>query len=164
MIQNNYLALSLLLILIWEYFSPNKLGIEIRNRWIINFGTYLLNLTLRILIIAPIFTVIGTNSIFSLSSIFTNLSLISTIILSVFLIDFYTYWLHRTMHHVTLLWRAHLVHHSDSELDVSTNFRHHPLEIIFTSVPIGVLYFIIRLPIEGILAYGILNSIIQAFH
>lgn len=68
------------------------------------------------------------------------------------------------MHHVTLLWRAHLVHHSDSELDVSTNFRHHPLEIIFTSVTIGVLYFIIRLPIEGILAYGILNSIIQVWH
>lgn len=162
--QSNYLPLSLLLILIWEYFAPNKFNIEIRNRWLINFGMYLLNFVLRLLVIVPILTAIGTKSIFSLSSIFINFNITSQIIVSVILIDLYLYWLHRTMHHVTFLWRAHLVHHSDSELDVSTNFRHHPSEVIITSIVMAALYFILRLPIEGIVVYGILNSVIQVWH
>jgi sterol desaturase/sphingolipid hydroxylase (fatty acid hydroxylase superfamily) len=164
--QNNfdYLALSLLLILVWEYFAPYRFGVEIRSRWLINFSMYFVNIVLRILIFVPVFTTIGTHSIFSLLSILSNFNLTSKIILTVLLIDAYYYLLHRGMHHVKFFWRVHLVHHSDSELDVSTNFRHHPLEMIITTIAIGVFYFIIRLPIEGIVVYGVLNSIIQVWH
>lgn len=40
------------------------------------------------------------------------------------------YWMHRAMHGVPLLWRVHRVHHSDHALDLSTSFRHHPLETL----------------------------------
>jgi sterol desaturase/sphingolipid hydroxylase (fatty acid hydroxylase superfamily) len=53
------------------------------------------------------------------------------LILAVVFFDFITYWFHRTAHKVPLLWRFHRVHHSDTSMDASTNFRGHPIESIF---------------------------------
>jgi sterol desaturase/sphingolipid hydroxylase (fatty acid hydroxylase superfamily) len=50
--------------------------------------------------------------------------------LGVALFDFVNYWFHRTAHKVPLLWRFHRVHHSDTSMDASTNFRAHPIELI----------------------------------
>ncbi|KGE03073.1 sterol desaturase family protein [Pseudohaliea rubra] len=53
-----------------------------------------------------------------------------------------SYWLHRAFHQVPWLWPIHAVHHSDTEVDVSTSYRHHPLEPLLTlpiSLPIVLL-------------------------
>jgi sterol desaturase/sphingolipid hydroxylase (fatty acid hydroxylase superfamily) len=47
-------------------------------------------------------------------------------------ISFGTHWL---MHHVPLLWRVHRVHHLDTELDVTTTVRFHPLEFVVQALP-----------------------------
>ena len=44
------------------------------------------------------------------------------------LLDFCEYLYHVIMHKVKPLWRFHLVHHSDLQLDVSTTVREHPAE------------------------------------
>lgn len=46
------------------------------------------------------------------------------------LLDLWRYWEHRVFHKIPLLWRAHLVHHSDTDIDVTTTERHHPLEVL----------------------------------
>jgi sterol desaturase/sphingolipid hydroxylase (fatty acid hydroxylase superfamily) len=51
---------------------------------------------------------------------------------------FASYWAHRWMHSSRLLWRIHRVHHADTEVDVSTSFRNHPLELLVT-VPVAAL-------------------------
>ncbi len=43
--------------------------------------------------------------------------------------DLERYAAHR-LFHTAPLWRLHALHHSDPEVDWSTNFRHHPLEAI----------------------------------
>lgn len=53
------------------------------------------------------------------------------LILGVVLFDFVTYWFHRIAHKVPLIWRFHRVHHSDTAMDASTNFRGHPIETMF---------------------------------
>jgi len=53
------------------------------------------------------------------------------LLLGVAMFDLVSYWFHRLAHVVPLLWRFHRVHHSDTTMDASTNFRAHPLEIIF---------------------------------
>jgi sterol desaturase/sphingolipid hydroxylase (fatty acid hydroxylase superfamily) len=53
-------------------------------------------------------------------------------ILALLLLDLVKYALHRACHSVVLLWRMHQVHHSDPDFDVSTAFRVHPIELIFT--------------------------------
>jgi len=63
-----------------------------------------------------------------------------------------TYWLHRLMHEVPLLWRVHRVHHADSEVDVSTSLRNHPLELLAT-LPISALVMIaIGAPVSVVVA------------
>ena len=53
------------------------------------------------------------------------------LLLGVAMFDLVSYWFHRIAHVVPLLWRFHRVHHSDTTMDASTNFRAHPLELIF---------------------------------
>lgn len=53
------------------------------------------------------------------------------LVLGVVMFDFVTYWFHRMAHLVPVLWRFHRVHHSDTTMDASTNFRTHPIELIF---------------------------------
>lgn len=43
-------------------------------------------------------------------------------------LDFGEYVYHRTMHRVKRLWMFHIVHHSDTVVDVSTTLREHPGE------------------------------------
>jgi sterol desaturase/sphingolipid hydroxylase (fatty acid hydroxylase superfamily) len=55
----------------------------------------------------------------------------ATIIISVLVLDFFGGWLvHITEHKVPLLWRFHVVHHADNNVDVTTGLRHHPIESI----------------------------------
>ncbi len=48
---------------------------------------------------------------------------------AVVLLDLAIYTQHVVFHHVPALWRLHRVHHADTELDVTTGIRFHPLEI-----------------------------------
>ena len=68
------------------------------------------------------------------------------------LLDFWKYWEHRLFHRVRILWRLHLVHHSDTALDVTTSERHHPLDIL-----LGVAVMILLIQALGLpaLALGI---------
>jgi len=52
------------------------------------------------------------------------------IVLGFLLLDFWRYWEHRVYHEIPLLWRVHLVHHSDTGLDITTAERHHPFEAV----------------------------------
>lgn len=51
-------------------------------------------------------------------------------VLGFLLLDLAIYFQHRLFHAVPWLWRLHRVHHSDTELDVTSGFRFHPLEIL----------------------------------
>lgn len=50
------------------------------------------------------------------------------LLLGIAMLDLVSYWFHRMSHKVPLLWRFHRVHHSDTTMDASTNFRGHPIE------------------------------------
>jgi len=51
-------------------------------------------------------------------------------VIGFFLMDFFEYIYHVFMHKVAPLWRFHLVHHTDVEMDVSTTVREHPGETL----------------------------------
>lgn len=54
------------------------------------------------------------------------------IIASLLLLDLIIYAQHRVFHAVPALWRLHRVHHADTDLDVVTGLRFHPLEIFLS--------------------------------
>jgi sterol desaturase/sphingolipid hydroxylase (fatty acid hydroxylase superfamily) len=49
------------------------------------------------------------------------------------LMDLTFYYWHRANHVIRLLWRFHNVHHLDPDLDVSTSFRFHFVEILYST-------------------------------
>ncbi len=75
----------------------------------------------------------------------TDASIIGTILISFLVLDFFGGWLvHFVQHKTAVLWRFHVVHHADNNVDVTTGLRHHPVE----SVLRGVFFF------AGILVSG----------
>ena len=48
------------------------------------------------------------------------------------LLDLLVYAQHVVFHKVPVLWRLHRMHHSDTELDVTSGFRFHPVEIVLS--------------------------------
>ena len=77
------------------------------------------------------------------------------LILTLFVMDLFAQYIpHYLMHKVKPFWRFHVVHHSDTHVDVSTGTRHHPGEwiiresftvigVIVMGLPVG-LYFMHR--------------------
>jgi sterol desaturase/sphingolipid hydroxylase (fatty acid hydroxylase superfamily) len=53
-------------------------------------------------------------------------------LIAFFALDCLIYWQHRIFHRVPMLWRLHRVHHSDTELDVTSGVRFHPVEILLS--------------------------------
>jgi sterol desaturase/sphingolipid hydroxylase (fatty acid hydroxylase superfamily) len=52
--------------------------------------------------------------------------------LAMVLLDLAIWTQHRVFHAVPLLWRLHRVHHADTEFDVTTGLRFHPVEIVLS--------------------------------
>ena len=73
------------------------------------------------------------------------------IFIGVFIGDFVGYWRHR-LEHTPLLWPAHAVHHSDTEMTWLALERFHPINRLTTfAIDSGVL-LVLGLPIEAVLA------------
>ncbi|RYY00390.1 MAG: sterol desaturase family protein [Gammaproteobacteria bacterium] len=66
-----------------------------------------------------------------------NLNVLGIILLSFFVFDFFIGWLvHFVEHKTFVLWRFHIVHHADNNVDATTGLRHHPIEtflVFFTA-------------------------------
>lgn len=61
-----------------------------------------------------------------------DLPLWAQLVVGILLMDFIgAYLVHWTEHKVKWMWKFHLVHHSDTTVDVTTGLRHHPGETVF---------------------------------
>ena len=58
--------------------------------------------------------------------------LMFSFVVCLFLFDLTLYLQHIAMHKVPFLWRYHSVHHSDEKVDLTTGFRFHPGELLFS--------------------------------
>ncbi|HEU5201178.1 MAG TPA: sterol desaturase family protein [Nitrospira sp.] len=54
--------------------------------------------------------------------------------LAVLALDLIIYLQHQVFHAVPILWRFHMMHHSDLDLDVSSGVRFHPVEIMISTM------------------------------
>ena len=55
------------------------------------------------------------------------------ILLGIVLLDLTFYYWHWLNHNILFLWRFHNIHHIDPDLDVSTSFRFHVIEILYST-------------------------------
>lgn len=81
-----------------------------------------------------------------------NASVFWTILISFLALDFFGGWLvHITEHKVPLLWRFHVVHHADNNVDVTTGLRHHPIESVLRG-----LFFFMGIIVSGAPMYAVM--------
>jgi sterol desaturase/sphingolipid hydroxylase (fatty acid hydroxylase superfamily) len=76
-------------------------------------------------------------------------------------LDALAYAQHRLLHRFDALWRFHAVHHSDPEVDVTTTFRHHPVEAIFNGALIGGVVLAIGFSPAEIAAYTWVSFVVE---
>lgn len=63
--------------------------------------------------------------------------------LAILILDLAIWAQHLVTHKVPVLWRLHRVHHADTEMDVTTAIRFHPLEIALSmGLKIGLVYLL----------------------
>jgi sterol desaturase/sphingolipid hydroxylase (fatty acid hydroxylase superfamily) len=80
------------------------------------------------------------------------------------LLDYTIYWWHILNHKVPVLWRFHLVHHTDIDLDVTTALRFHVGETITSIFYRGLAVFVIGASPMNVLIYEICFEAATQFH
>jgi len=86
-----------------------------------------------------------------------------TIIIGVLALDFSSWLVHLVMHKNKFLWRFHLIHHTDNNVDVTTGLRHHPGDSLLRGVFFMLLIFISGVPMYAVMIYQTLLLLATAF-
>lgn len=152
------------LVALWELSWPRReLSTSVGPRWLGNLAVYFIN--------GAIFAWLFSVPADAAARIETSLGIglfrwpqsvpVANFAIGFVILDFTRYWLHRMFHAISLLWLLHSVHHADSDVDVSTSFRHHPAEFIIGSAFFWIIFVITGFPSEIVAAYFLCTSLMS---
>jgi sterol desaturase/sphingolipid hydroxylase (fatty acid hydroxylase superfamily) len=84
-------------------------------------------------------------------------------LLTLLAFELISYIYHRLLHTIPLLWRIHAVHHCDTEIDFTTTYRNHPLELLIV-VPVSMpLVVLLGPPAASVVFYQIVRTLVLVF-
>lgn len=87
------------------------------------------------------------------------------LLVGLLLLDLVAAWLaHWVQHKTPLLWRLHLVHHSDREIDTTTANRHHPGESVIRFAFTTLAVVIAGAPMWMVFLYQSLSVVLSQFN
>jgi sterol desaturase/sphingolipid hydroxylase (fatty acid hydroxylase superfamily) len=82
------------------------------------------------------------------------------IVLGVLALDLWKYCEHRVMHSFSPVWRFHLVHHTDTDVDFTTTERHHPIEVAFSSVILLAVIYVLAVPPLAVVTFVLFGTVV----
>ena len=119
-------AATFLAIAFWEIRQPSRASVTpLNTRWFGNialFGLAWLAAWLLPFLSSYGAAVIAAShgwGLFHIIPLPTGIALAASFVI----LDFFGYWTHRLEHKIPLLWRLHALHHSDTDLDVTTTLK-----------------------------------------
>ena len=134
----------LAVMLFWEqYASKRPLVYSKSIRHLSNYGVMIIGVVLaRVLMpVFPVAIAIYANQANQGLLNFLNSPFWLAFLLSFLFLDLLIYFQHRLFHRIPVFWAIHRMHHSDTELDVSSGIRFHPLEIVVSlMIKVGAIY------------------------
>ena len=92
-----------------------------------------------------------------------NTGVLMTVIVAVLALDFSSWLVHLIMHKNKFLWRFHLIHHSDTNVDVTTGLRHHPGDSLLRGIFFMLLILVSGAPMYSVMIYQTLVVLATAF-
>jgi sterol desaturase/sphingolipid hydroxylase (fatty acid hydroxylase superfamily) len=157
----------LLLMALWELLSPRRRQeVPRRGRWPSNFGIVVVD-SLLVRVAFPtaavgfaLFCETQGWGLFQAMEAPGWLALVASVVI----LDLAIYFQHVLFHAVPVLWRFHRMHHADTEFDVTTGLRFHPVEILLS---MGIKFAVIAAlgpPAIGVLVFEVLLNATSMFN
>jgi sterol desaturase/sphingolipid hydroxylase (fatty acid hydroxylase superfamily) len=144
---------------VWELLAQRRnLTVSKAERWFNNISITFLNAAVvRVLfpILAVGFAYKSAENGWGFFNLFAFPELAAGIVCVIFL-DFIIYLQHVVFHIVSPLWRLHMMHHTDINIDVTTGSRFHPIEICMSMVIKMAAVAVIGAPPWSVIAFEIL--------
>jgi sterol desaturase/sphingolipid hydroxylase (fatty acid hydroxylase superfamily) len=170
-IFDTYGALILITLFVILFLLETKFQLRkrVQNRWkriIINFIVSIPAVLLLRLLLIPVMVwlavknetwQIGLNYLYEAPLIFES-------IIAFLILDYSNYIWHILLHKLPILWRFHLVHHTDLDLDITTAFRFHFGEMIGSVFFRGAAIILIGASPIMVLIYEIIFEAATQFH
>ena len=84
------------------------------------------------------------------------------VLLGLMLLDLIAqYTVHYLLHKVKFMWKFHMVHHSDTKVDVTTGTRHHPVDYLFREIFSLIAIVIVGIPFGVYTIYRIITVLMS---
>jgi sterol desaturase/sphingolipid hydroxylase (fatty acid hydroxylase superfamily) len=149
------------LMALWEAIQPyRQLRFSRLQRWPHQLGLIVLNsIILRVLFptaAAGSAMYAQQNGLGLMQLLGFNL-IIASLIGFIFL-DFAIYWQHIISHKLNWFWKLHRTHHADTDYDLTTGLRFHPLEIIISMLIKIVLIILAGIPLPAVILFEVVLS------
>lgn len=153
-----YFGVLLALAVVEWMFPRRRVGPAVGRRWIGNVGLAVLDAVLIRLLFPAVGVAWAATCAIRGWGVFNQAPIPqwAGIVVSLATLDFTTYALHYILHRVPFLWRLHLAHHTDQEIDFTTSLRFHPLEALFTTSARMAVIALLGLPPVGVLVAEVL--------
>ncbi len=156
----------IIVIALWEVLSPRRgLTHSIRVRWLNNIGLGLTNIFLARWVIPAagisVAIVVEERGWGLLNHLPAPMWVLAG--LAILALDLIKYIEHRIFHSVHLLWRVHLVHHADLDVDFTTGYRHHPIERLIAAPVYLTAVLALGVPPVAVLIFEVVGSLAAVY-
>ena len=156
----------LLLMALWEWQRPRRsLSLARSRRWPANLGMVIVDsLVLRLLPVLAVGAALkaqdhGWGLFNQLETPFWF-----ACVASLLLLDLVIYAQHAVFHKMPLLWRLHRVHHSDTNIDMTTALRFHPFEIVLSMLLKIAVVILLGAPAVAVLLFEVILNATAMFN
>lgn len=146
----------------WPYRQEFSRG----KRWFSNIGLSVLNtLVVRLLSlllpVLPVAVAVMIDGEGVLGALF--MPAFVSCVAGFLLLDLAVYMQHVVFHHVPWFWRLHRVHHADTQFDVTTAIRFHPVEILLSLVWKVAVIITFGIPALAVLVFEVVLNVSAMF-
>jgi len=152
---------------IWEILAPCRvLTTSKSRRWINN----LLLVVINSVLVRAIFPAAAVGMALITTErqwgLLNNVDLTpwSAVITAVIMLDFIIYLQHVMFHAIPTLWRLHMVHHTDLDIDVTTGNRFHPVEILLSMLIKFAAITVIGPPVAAVVIFEVILNATSMFN
>jgi sterol desaturase/sphingolipid hydroxylase (fatty acid hydroxylase superfamily) len=155
----------MLIVLGCERASPRRPITAPRRRWFANLGLIVIDTAvLRLMLPAAMVgaALLAAERGWGLFNHIAAPLWLATVVVIVIL-DVGVWAQHLAMHKIEPLWRLHRVHHTDTEVDVTTGVRFHPFEILLSSAYKAALVIVLGAPPIAVIAFEVILNASSLF-
>jgi sterol desaturase/sphingolipid hydroxylase (fatty acid hydroxylase superfamily) len=149
----------------WESLSPRRrLNTSKASRWISNISITVVGTA----VVRGIFPVLAVTFAANAPSMgilqLVPLPFFIKVIAGVLALDLIIYGQHVMFHSIPLLWRLHMMHHADLDVDVTTGLRFHPVEILLSMIIKLAAILLFGPPVVAVILFEILLNATSMFN